>query len=592
MGAATLSCPLARSVNLTSGCSRTSVNSPASKTRKHLTPYRSDYRNGGLSAAVSKGQPVLVISSSTRSRQCVASSKKEEKSWAAQTGGREESLLRRVSKALSSTLAAGVILLNSGSTAWAEDGFTVTFPGSNITEVNSVQRTLVEAWGIVRETYVDPSFNHQDWNSKLQDSLATTLSDKSSDAAYAKIKTMLASLGDPFTRIITPKEYENFRINNDGALEGVGLMIASERDTGRLIVMTPLDGGPAQRAGVLPGDELLYIDDQPLSGLDGEMAATRLRGRAGTSVTLTLRRSVDEDGVVGEPQLTQVKLKRETISLSPVYSTVLEHPGLDGHKEKTGYIRLSTFSQNAASDMKRAIEKLESAGVASYILDLRNNPGGLVKAGLDVAQMWLDGDEVLVNTVDRDGDTQPITLVDGHALTQNPLVLLVSSNLAPASLSPVSLDLLDTTASYSTGTWGYTLWHNGIELGIYQVNEGSASASEILAGALHDNGRAVLVGQKTFGKGKIQSVTELEDGSALFVTVAKYLSPSFHQIDQVGIVPDLKCTSEEVDVVEEPLPAPKSLQEEVRNAEEAGRRRLQKDSCILAAEHELDRVVT
>ncbi|KAL2633013.1 hypothetical protein R1flu_004492 [Riccia fluitans] len=526
--------------------------------RKRLSrpsPPHGCYHSELSIAVASKVQQMSVKSSSTRSGRYVASAKKD-KSWGEQrrtssarnAGGREDGLLSRVSRAVSSTLAAGVILLNSGSTAWAEDGFTVTFPGSNIEEVNSVQRTLVEAWGIVRETYVDPSFNHQDWNLKLEELLANTLSDKTSEAAYAKIKAMLASLGDPFTRIITPKEYENFRINNDGALEGVGLMIASERDTGRLIVMTPLDGGPAQRAGILAGDELLYIDDQPLSGLDGEMAATKLRGRAGTSVTLTLRRSVNEGGVEGEPQLTQVKIKRETISLSPVYSTVLAHPALDGHEEKTGYIRLTTFSQNAASDMERAIKKLESAGVESYILDLRNNPGGLVKAGLDVAQMWLDGDDVLVNTVDRDGDTQPITLIDGHALTKNPLVVL--------------------------------------------VNEGSASASEILAGALHDNGRALLVGQNTFGKGKIQSVTELEDGSALFVTVAKYLSPSFHQIDQVGIAPDLKCTTEEVNVAEDPLPAPKSLQEELRNAEENGRRMLQKDSCIIAAEHELDKVRT
>ncbi|BFI30960.1 carboxyl-terminal processing protease [Marchantia polymorpha subsp. ruderalis] len=565
MDAATLRLPVAQSIHHVDECflvGRKSldgqhiVQCSAFKSNRLQTPLlSSEFRQGAVSLFTSKAQKRNAKASAFRRRNCLASAKDESKSQKTQDqssissqGDKEEGLLTKLSKAVSCTLAAGVLLFNTGLPAWAEDTFTLTFPGSTIEEVNTVQRTLVEAWGIVRETYVDPSFNHQDWDLTLESSLADTLSDETSEEAYSKIKSMLASLGDPFTRIITPKEYENFRINNDGALEGVGLLIASERDTGHLIVMSPLDGGPAARAGIISGDELVYIDGEPLSGMDGEMAATKLRGRAGTSVTLTLRRSVSADGVQGEPLMTEVKLKRETIALSPVYSTVLAHPALDGHEEKTGYIRLTTFSQNAAADMERAISKLEKEGVESYILDLRNNPGGLVKAGLDVAQMWLNGDDILVNTIDRDGDTQPITLVNSRALTQNPLVVL--------------------------------------------VNEGSASASEILAGALHDNGRAVLVGQQTFGKGKIQSVTELRDGSALFVTVAKYLSPAFHQIDQVGIAPDLKCLSEELELPEDPVLAPKTLQEELKNADEIGRRMLQRDSCIVAAEHELDKIVT
>ncbi|CAJ2648207.1 unnamed protein product [Trifolium pratense] len=128
----------------------------------------------------------------------------------------------------------------------------------------------------------------------------------------------------------------------------------------------------------------------------------------------------------------------------------------DWHVIKTGYVKLSTFSQSAAEDMQNAIQEMKNQGVHSYILDLRNNPGGLVKAGLDVAQMWLDGDETLVNTIDRDGNMSPINMINGHAITHDPLVVI--------------------------------------------VNEGSASASEILAGALHDDGRAILVGRKTFGR--------------------------------------------------------------------------------------------
>ncbi|CAK9234438.1 unnamed protein product [Sphagnum troendelagicum] len=443
-----------------------------------------------------------------------------------------QKLLQKAFESATSTIlatgAAAAILLQTCSSAAAES-LTVTFPGSSIGEVNNVQRTLVEAWGIVRETYVDPTFNNQDWDLKLEEVLGETLSLKTSDAAYAKIRSMLATLGDPFTRIVNPQEYESFRISNEGALEGVGLLIASDRDSGRLVVLSPIEGGPAARAGIISGDELVQIDDQALAGMNNEEVATRLRGRAGTSVTLKLRRPTNGVTATGLTELTEVKLQRETIMLSPVFSAIIHHAAPDGHDLKTGYVRLSAFSQNAAADMERTVATMENAGVDSYILDLRNNPGGLVKAGLEVAQMWLDGDETLVNTIDRNGFLQPINLIDGHALTHDPLVVL--------------------------------------------VNEGSASASEILAGALHDNGRAILVGQKTYGKGKIQSVTELRDGSALFVTVAKYLSPALHQIDRVGIAPDVKCIpGDNISTPVRPSSGPL----------------LESDACIMLAQHQLD----
>jgi hypothetical protein len=206
-----------------------------------------------------------------------------------------QKLLQKAFESATSTIlatgAAAAILLQTCSSAAAES-LTVTFPGSSIGEVNNVQRTLVEAWGIVRETYVDPTFNNQDWDLKLEEVLGETLSLKTSDAAYAKIRSMLATLGDPFTRIVNPQEYESFRISNEGALEGVGLLIASDRDSGRLVVLSPIEGGPAARAGIISGDELVQIDDQALAGMNNEEVATRLRGRAGTSVTLKLRRPV------------------------------------------------------------------------------------------------------------------------------------------------------------------------------------------------------------------------------------------------------------------------------------------------------------
>ncbi|KAK4775961.1 hypothetical protein SAY87_023922 [Trapa incisa] len=442
-------------------------------------------------------------------------------------------LVKSIGKGLVGFAAAAAAFTSIGfdSPALAES-LTVAFPVSRIREVNTVQRTLVEAWGLIRETFVDPTFNHQDWDSKLQQTMAEMFALRSEDAAYKKISAMLSTLGDPFTRIISPKEYRNFRIGSDGNLQGVGLYINAEPDSGHLVVMSCVDGSPAARAGIREGDELVEIDGERLDGVDSETAAQKLRGRAGTTVTLKIHSGKDSES----DSFREVSLPREHIRLSPISSAIIPHRTPEGQVTKTGYVKLIVFSQSAASDLKSTIQDMKQQDVHSYILDLRNNPGGLVKAGLDAAQIWLDGDETLVNTIDRDGNLLPINMVNGHALTHDPLVVL--------------------------------------------VNEGSASASEILAGALHDNGRAILVGNKTFGKGKIQSVTELHDGSALFVTVAKYLSPALHDIDKVGITPDVQCTADMLNN----MPKESMLKDKSSSSSSS----LEADSCILVAEHELD----
>jgi len=412
------------------------------------------------------------------------------------------------------------------------ESLTVAFPVAKAREVNRVQRTLVEAWGLIRETFVDPTFNHQDWDQKLQQTMVEMFPLKSADAAYSKISGMLSTLGDPFTRIISPMEYQSFRIGSDGNVQGVGVFINREPSSGRLLVMDCIQGGPADRAGIHEGDELVEIDGKSVSGMDGEAAAQRLRGRVGTTVKVKLLDGTDNDRG-GRNRQKEVQLSREIINLSPLSTTIISHRSDDGHECKTGYVRLASFSQTAAAEMENAVKRMEDEGVESYILDLRNNPGGLVKAGLDVAQIWLDGDETLVNTIDREGNVLPINMIQGHSLTHDPLVVL--------------------------------------------VNEGSASASEILAGALHDNGRAILVGHRTFGKGKIQSVTELDDGSALFITVAKYLSPALHEIDQVGIQPDIQCSPDILSLPRAPSPR--------ENSEATS---LEMDSCIMVAEQALE----
>ncbi|XP_057982431.1 carboxyl-terminal-processing peptidase 3, chloroplastic [Malania oleifera] len=472
-----------------------------------------------------------VLSMPCSSQRVVGTRVKTESSSEDFTTTLEENLIDRVARSFVSfaAAAAAIISLCSDSPAFAES-LTIAFPVSRAHEVNTVQRTLVEAWGLIRESFVDPTFNHQDWDLKLQQTMVEMFPLKSADAAYNKIRGMLSTLGDPFTRIISPKEYQSFRIGSDGNLQGVGLFINAESSTGHLVVLSCIEGSPAARAGIHQGDELIEINGERLDGVDSETAAQKLRGRVGTTVTVKLHSG---RGWGSDSSFREVKLSREFIKLSLLSSAIIPHRTPDGHVAKTGYVKLSAFSQTAAAEMESAIHEMEGQGVHSYILDLRNNPGGLVKAGLDVAQIWLDGDETLVNTVDRSGNMLPISMVNGHAITRDPLVVL--------------------------------------------VNEGSASASEILAGALHDNGRAILVGHKTFGKGKIQSVTELHDGSALFITVAKYLSPALHDIDQVGITPDVQCTTDM-------LNAPKESSVKDKNTDSS----LEADSCIMVAEHELD----
>jgi carboxyl-terminal processing protease len=270
------------------------------------------------------------------------------------------------------------------------------------------------------------------------------------------------------------------QIDTSGELSGVGIQLSLDKDSKELVVIAPIEGSPASRAGVQPKDVIVSIDGKPTKGMSTEDAVKLIRGRAGTTVKLVLRR---------KGQNIDVPLTRELIELHAVTHQVNTSP--DG--TKVGYLRLRQFNANAAKDMRAAIRDLESQGVQGYVLDLRSNPGGLLMASVEIARQWLN-EGVIVSTKTREG-IQDVRRATGRALTTRPLVVL--------------------------------------------VNEGSASASEILSGALQENNRAVLVGQKTFGKGLVQSVRGLSDGSGMTVTIAKYLTPLNHDIHHRGIVPDV-----------------------------------------------------
>ncbi len=353
-----------------------------------------------------------------------------------------------------------------------------TGPVSPAIALTEEQHLLSEAWRIVNQAYIDDSFNHQNWWLLRKKALKQHLNNR--EETYTAIESLLGSLDDPFTRLMRPEQYHSLQMSTAGELTGVGLQIALDGD-GQLTVIAPLEGSPAALAGIMPRDRIVKINGVATDELTLDEAARRMRGPIGTAVTLTVLHSEGE-------AIEDLQLIRDRITLNPVVAELRSSPG----QVPMGYIRLSQFSANAPEEVALAITQLQQQGAAGYILDLRNNPGGLLQAGVEIAQEWID-DGTVVYTVNRQGFLGSFE-AQGKALTQAPLVVL--------------------------------------------VNGGTASASEILAGALQDNERAVLIGETTFGKGLIQSLFDLSDGAGLAVTVAKYETPAHHDINKLGIQPD------------------------------------------------------
>ncbi len=368
------------------------------------------------------------------------------------------------------------------------------------------QKLILQSWRIVNQSYVDETFNGQNWWFLRQKFLKKDLRDR--DRAYSAIEEMLATLDDPYTRLLRPQEYKSLQINTSGELSGIGLQINNNPETGQLEVVSPLAGSPAEMAGIAPKDLILEIDGVKTTNLSLDEAAARMRGKIGTSVSLKILPQGEKPN-----QSRIVDLVRDRISLNPVVANLDERSG-----EKIGYLRLNQFSANAAKEIAHSVVRLEQEGADAYILDLRNNPGGLLQAGISIARMWLD-EGTIVYTVNRQGVFDSFESY-GPPLTEDPLILL--------------------------------------------VNQGTASASEILAGALQDNDRAKLVGEKTFGKGLIQSLFELPDGAGLAVTVAKYETPSHKDINKLGILPDDIVAQDPIGFQQIGSQADKQYQEAVR----------------------------
>lgn len=378
------------------------------------------------------------------------------------------------------TTKKGLVL---GTTAVALSTVAVTGTGIHLSQSQALiqsgpKETVDEVWQIINHQYVDTSFNNTDWL-KIRQEFVKDASYNNQEDAYKAIREMLGRLEDPYTRFMNPEEFQNMRIDTSGELTGVGIQIAKDEETDRLIVISPIEDTPAFEAGILAQDIIVKIDGQDTKGMDVNDAVKLIRGERGSQVTLTIERNGNE---------SDYNIVRERIEIHPVRAHVR-----DTSIGKIGYIRLTTFNEHAAKDMKEAIESQEKEGVVGYVMDLRSNPGGLLYSSINIARMWLD-EGTIVSTVNRKGISDRES-AKNKALTDKPLVVL--------------------------------------------VNEGSASASEILSGALQDNERATLLGTKTFGKGLVQSVRPLGDGSGLAVTIAKYLTPSGRDINKEGIPPDV-----------------------------------------------------
>ena len=342
----------------------------------------------------------------------------------------------------------------------------------------SPKELIDEVWQIIDKSYVDGTFNQVDWKAVRNDYLNRTYT--SDEEAFEAIREMLKKLDDPYTRFMNPEEFKNMQVETSGELTGVGIQLTQDEQTKKLVVISPIEDTPAFKAGIQSKDIITKIDGKSTDGMDTNQAVNLIRGQVNTEVTLTVLRNSKE---------LEFKLKRAKIEIHPVRHSVQK-----SSIGEVGYIRLNQFSANAASEMRSAIKDLEQKKVTGYILDLRSNPGGLLFGSIEIARMWLK-EGTIVSTVDRVGEADRQT-ANQKELTDKPLVVLVDG--------------------------------------------GSASASEILSGALQDNKRAVLVGTKTFGKGLVQSVRGVGNGAGLAVTIAKYFTPNGTDINHAGIEPDFK----------------------------------------------------
>lgn len=319
-----------------------------------------------------------------------------------------------------------------------------------------------KVWGLLKDKYVD--------NAKLD---ARAL-------FYGAIKGMLAATGDPYTTFFDPKENQAFQEDISGTFEGIGAEMGMKNDI--LTIIAPLEGMPAEKAGLLAGDKVIKIDDLTIANITIEDAVSKIRGPKGTEVKLTIFRT-------GEEEYRTFVVKRDTIFVKSVRFEMKDN--------NLAYIRVNRFGDDTKKEFTQAVRQTVDKEPAGLIIDLRNNPGGFLETSIDMASLMLPTDKIVVMEENGSGDRKELKTRSRDVLSNVPTVVL--------------------------------------------INEGSASASEILAGALKDNrDNVTLVGKKSFGKGSVQELIPVSKDTSVKITVARWLTPAGHQINNVGITPDVE----------------------------------------------------
>ena len=297
------------------------------------------------------------------------------------------------------------------------------------------------------------------------------------------LRGMVAAAGDVYTEYYSKKELEDFKASTLGNFVGIGIYMQADMESGRVTVISPIAGSPAEKAGIKTGDKIIKVDGIEYTAEQIDEVTTHVRGEVGTNVELELERNGEK---------INVTVTRENVHINYIEEKMLEN--------NIAYIAITTFDEGCARDFTNSYNKLAAEGAKALIIDLRNNGGGLVDEALEIADLICDKGEILLETADKNnnketrrGKTSPTISI--------PIVII--------------------------------------------TNEGSASASEILAGALKDNGKAKIVGEKTYGKGVIQELIYLSNGGALKVTSAEYYTPKGNKINKIGIEPNYKVTDKD-----------------------------------------------
>lgn len=296
------------------------------------------------------------------------------------------------------------------------------------------------------------------------------------DLIDGAIKGYVDGLGDEYTEYFTKEEMEKFKTETEGSYVGIGIYMFQNTKDNTVVILAPIENSPAEKAGILPGDIIKKVDDVEYTAEDFEKISTYIKGKEGTTVKLEIER----DG----KNLT-FEVERKSIDLYPIKSEVLE--------ENIGYIKISSFDEDCAKKFKDVYNELSKSNIKSLIIDLRNNGGGIVDEALEIADYVLEKDDVILITKDKSGKEE-IEKSTKKPIIDIPIVIL--------------------------------------------TNENTASSSEILTAALKEHGKATVVGEKTYGKGVIQELITLTDGSGIKITTEEYYTPNKNKINEVGITPD------------------------------------------------------